>query len=287
VFAQRRTRGSDRALDFVQDAYVLLRTGHRSWDLEKQPDFFAFACGVIASLISNDQQSWAARHERSALPDDGDGEPAGPPSQPNPEQLVAMKERSGLLGRVRERVRESFAEGELERKLHDEDPDGASEESAESEAARHGVTTDRIYAARAKIKYAKKRNLLDLTALDRMVGGTALERRDILVLAEDTPGELEWATRAVLAMSEADVEAELARGGIDLEKEKALVGYWNGSLAAARDARAVQDAAEAARRARYEDEERVEKSRARWMFVGGGVAVVIVVAVVVAFISRH
>jgi len=148
-FARGLTRSRDVGRDLVDDAYIALREGRRTWNRDKQPDLFDFAVGVLRSLWSNDTTGARAKLEIGASDHQIN---YAPTSAPNPEQLSAMKEEHEHLDERMAKLRALFEEGDPCRELlalYEEGVDGAAEQ-----AARLGLPVDIVYAARKRLQYA-------------------------------------------------------------------------------------------------------------------------------------
>jgi hypothetical protein len=144
-YARTCSRSRERAKELVQEAWLALRDGRRTWNRDKVPAFFDFAASVIGSLWTRDVRGGRRKYEV----DGEDDRHAAPASAPNPEQLAAMKEEheqrlAKLLA--------SFDEGDLCHALVPLFEQGIG--GALEQAERLGVSVEEIYKAHRRFKYA-------------------------------------------------------------------------------------------------------------------------------------
>jgi DNA-directed RNA polymerase specialized sigma24 family protein len=143
------SRARDVADDLVNETWLALREGRRTWNRDKQPSLFGFAASVVGSLWANARKGGRKKYEVSA-PDNGPE--YSPPSAPNPEKLNTIKqEREKRL----EALVASFEGDEICRKLVALFVDGV--DGASEQASALGVSAEDIYKARKRLKTAMDR----------------------------------------------------------------------------------------------------------------------------------
>jgi DNA-directed RNA polymerase specialized sigma24 family protein len=208
-FARKITRSRADAEDLVQDAYEIIRRGHRSWNRKRHPTFVTFVCGVILGLWGDDLRINTRRANLTSKADRGD---LAPNAAPSPEDLAMEEDEhrawDELVAALREVVRREAKDPNalpvLELWL-----DGA--DKAEEQAESLGLPIERVYAARATVRRYGDR-LSEERRLTFIAEGRLLARHAPPVELEE-----ERTMREVLAMSDEAVARGLADEGIDAE----------------------------------------------------------------------
>jgi DNA-directed RNA polymerase specialized sigma24 family protein len=270
--ARKRTKSAARASDFVQDAYIVLAEGDRTWDREKQPDFAAFALGVVSSLIADAPRYAHARRELRFKTADGDEHV--PDANADPERAADARELDEAFEAVRVAVRASFEEGDLAVKLLDLPGDEGDVERVDVLAERFCVRSSEVLKARARIRYARNTIARDRAVLF-LKGGAAVERR---VDAE----ELGLLVGEALTLTDADARARLEGAGVDVDAELAVHRAWAEELVQQHGAWAEERAA--AEREAWSRELAQREARAQAAKKGGqktGIVVVVVTVIVI------
>jgi DNA-directed RNA polymerase specialized sigma24 family protein len=161
LYALRLTGRPDLAEEVVGMACTRVCKGKSPWDPERVPNFTAFMCGVVDSVLSNERQSWHARHMLAWR--EGVDDYARSPS-PGPEYANIRREKKEiyieLLRELRARIPKGDLMGDVLRFIEEGD-----ERSAAEQAAALGVSVRKIEHAREKLRdwllrIAKERGLI-------------------------------------------------------------------------------------------------------------------------------
>jgi hypothetical protein len=144
LVARRFARSREEARDLMNQAYLTLREGKRTWDRTKHPNLFTLICSVLGSLSTHKRDSAAARNETPLK----DGEDVAPSSAPNPEQLAVLfeKDKSRVNALAKLRAKDPLIDELIP---HME----AGVTSSALQAERLGVPVEKIYAAHRRLWY--------------------------------------------------------------------------------------------------------------------------------------
>ncbi len=220
--ARRIVRHDERAEDVVARVLVDLSAG-KSFGWSAHGDVVSFFCAVAVNYALNFRRLAVERREHADM-EDGAPDSGVPGSSPTPLALLEMKFGHDVARVLLAEWRESVADNPIATALL-ADP-SAPPEDANVVAERFDTTPDAVRKARRKIDYELARIIERYRRTQEERGIDS--RRGGAVGAELTADEIdrehaeaEGVIDAISAMTDDEIDRELATGGVDVAKVEA------------------------------------------------------------------